>query len=79
MFQSVSFLPETQKRIHKNVSYVEFSRKNLPKCQPMFFLQLAPPAPVLLLELAAIKALRVMSFVWNLANSSPCTRTGLRR
>ena len=55
MSQSVSFLPETQKRPSESVSYVDLEEENLTKPQPIFFLQLAPPVPVLLLELAAIK------------------------
>ena len=55
MSQSVSFLPETQKRIFKNVIYVGFEHKNPPKCHLFEILQLAPSVPVLLLEHLAIK------------------------
>ncbi len=88
MSQSVYFLPETQKRIFKNISYVNFSREKQPKCDLFWILQLAPPALVLLLELTANKALRVM-LIFHLkinqnvsrffhATSSPCTRITLR-
>ena len=59
MSQSVSFLPKSQKRLSESFSYVIFKKENTHICQPIFFLQLAPSAPVLLLELKPNKALRV--------------------
>ena len=60
MSQSVSFLPESQKRLSESFSYVNFKEENPPKHHLFFFLQLALLCPRITLRASSDKALRVI-------------------